>query len=198
MGTEGDLGLSYVGAPDEVFRAVDPKYADQARQNTNVYLTRTLGFNQRSGGRYNAPGEFGALYTASDEATAWSELHARFLREGVQGLPPRMGMIRITIRSGQYADFGDAHVRDLWDVQLSVLQAESPTQQQQEECWRIGREVRVVADFLAAPSARAAGTNIPLFVAGREGSELVFDIAHADSARPTPVELRQSPTEVWE
>lgn len=75
------------------FRAVDSKYADQARNNPDRYVAQTLFYNQGSGGRYNAPGEFGALYTASDEYTAWAEFHARLLREGVPGLPPTMGLI---------------------------------------------------------------------------------------------------------
>lgn len=198
MTAEDDLAFAYVGHPDEVVRAVDAKCADQARKDFELYVRRTLSFNQRAGGRFNPPCEFGALYTASDEQTAWAELHARFRREGVEGLPPWMGLIRITVGSGRYVDLGSHHARDAWGVATDTLQTEDPSPAQREACWQLGRGVRVVADFLKSPSARASGYNIPLFIAGREDCELTYALTAADPRRITPEPLRQKPAETWD
>lgn len=42
-------------------------------------------------------------------------------------------------------------------------------------CWVVARSIRVVADFLQAPSARADGMNVPLFP-DREQSELRLEL----------------------
>ncbi|WP_353268092.1 RES family NAD+ phosphorylase [Gemmatimonas sp.] len=193
-----ELKRQPVGYPEEFFRTVDPKYADAARNDFAVYLQRTLFFNQRSGGRYNPPGEFGVLYTASDEETAWAELHARFLREGASGLPSTMGLLRILVTQGLYVDFADEESREAWDVSLAVLQSEEPTADEREACWELARRLRPVADFFRAPSARADGANIPLFIAGREAGELEIELAGASDRATVPVYFRQQPTESWD
>lgn len=76
----------------ELIRALDPVYLDQARASLAAYVATTLRYSQLAGGRYNPPGEFGALYTSDDETTAWEELAARFRREGIPALPSDMGL----------------------------------------------------------------------------------------------------------
>jgi RES domain-containing protein len=80
--------LEDVGAAVTCVRALESTYATQARADFERYVRRTLHFSQRLGGRFNPPCEFGAIYTASDEATAWAELHARFIARA-SGLPPQ-------------------------------------------------------------------------------------------------------------
>lgn len=190
--------LQYLGAPEEVVRATEARYADQARTDFATYLRDTLHYNQRSGGRYNAPGEFGLLYTASDEATAWAELHARFLREGLPGLPRTMGLLRLVLHRGQFADFNEPRTCEAWGVDVATLTADVPTAVQQDTCWRLGRDLRAVADFLKAPSARATGDNVPLFVRGRADADFAFDLSSAEPHRPTPVPPRQVSHEAWD
>jgi hypothetical protein len=48
-----EMGLEMVGYSEEFFRAVESKYADQARNDFDSYVLRTLSFNQWSGGRFN-------------------------------------------------------------------------------------------------------------------------------------------------
>jgi RES domain-containing protein len=190
-----EIGITFIGDPQEVVRTTDGRYLDQARADFGLYVHQTLAANQAFGGRYNPPGEFGALYTASDEDTAWAEIAARFRREGIPGLPPEMGLLRIVIREGRYVDHTDADVQRAWDVDPAVLEASDPTGDQRDACHAIGRAVRAVADFLLAPSAREDGANIPLFV-DREGGGLVIDLASASTARP-PGHLAQVSREPW-
>jgi RES domain-containing protein len=190
-----ESGITFIGYPVEVVRTSDRKYLDQARADFPGYVHQTLAANQAFGGRYNPPGEFGALYTASDEVTAWAEIAARFRREGIPGLPPEMGLLRIVIREGRYVDLTDGDVQRAWDVDPAVVKASDPTADQRAACHAIGRAVRAVADLLLAPSARDEGANIPLFT-GRESGELVIDLSSASTARP-PAHLEQVSREAW-
>lgn len=179
----------------ELVRVADSVYADQARADFTGYVSRTLAASQAVGGRFNPPGEFGALYTASDEMTAWEEVAARFRREGVQALPPDMGIIGIIVPVGLFVLLTDADVRQRWDVTETELLATDPTSAQRESCWNLGRSVRAVADFLRSPSARASGAIAPLF-ADRDESSLRIELQYARSVSP-PAHLRQTARESW-
>jgi len=190
-----ERGLTWVGRPMELVRIADSVYVDQARHNFQDYVSRTLAASQAVGGRFNPPGEFGALYTATDRETAWEEAAARFRRQGVPGLPPDMGVIGIIVIVGRYAPLTEASAREAWDVPLAALAAEDPTPEEREIGWNIARAVRAVADFLQSPSARANGDNLPLFP-DREGSELRMDFQFAER-EAVPDHLRQPVTEPW-
>jgi RES domain-containing protein len=189
---------SFVGAPEELTRVVEPRFADDARADLAAYVLTTRQFNQRAGGRFNPPGAFAALYMASDGETAWAEWHARFLREGIPGLPQQMGMLRVLLPAGRFVDLSLADQRDAWGISADALLSTVLTVEHREACWRVAHDIRSSADFLRAPSARAAGERIPLFVRGRRDSELPFDLAAAYSARETPAPLRQAATTSWD
>lgn len=188
-------GLTLVGAPMEVVRATDTRYLDQARSNFPDYVARTLMANMAMGGRYNPPGRFGALYCASDEETAWAEIDARFRREGIPGLPPVMGLLRIVITDGRYADLTDSSVVALWGFDRHALVSRHPDASQQAHCHDIGSAVRPLGDFLLAPSARADGENIPVF-ADRENGGLIWNLTAARAAA-VPGDLAQRASESW-
>ena len=188
-------GLRDIGSPVEFFRLTDPVYADQALAEWATYVHRTLQASMAAGGRFNAPCEFGALYTASDEQTAWLEIAARFEREGVRGLSPRMGLLRIAVLAGRYVDLTTASARTYWELPLEALMAAVPTRAEEDACRRTGAAVRVVADFLQSPSARGPGRNVPIF-ADREHGELRMRLASAVHREP-PAELRQQARESW-
>ncbi|GJG89615.1 hypothetical protein tb265_47960 [Gemmatimonadetes bacterium T265] len=190
-----DSGLTFVGAPLEITRTADPRFVDQARADFEGYVHRTLQASMGVGGRYNAPGTFGALYCASDEATAWEEVAARYRREGIPGLPPAMGLLRILVTDGRYADLTDPDVVGAWGFDAAALHADAPSDAQRAECHHVGAAVRAVADFLAAPSARAGGQNVPLFP-DREGGELLMRLQQARAAAP-PAHLQQFTREAW-
>lgn len=101
---DGVQGLTWVGRPLELVRALDAVYLDQARVNFDAYVFTTLRYSQAAGGRYNPPGEFGALYTSDDEATAWEEIAARFRRQGIAALPSDMGILGVLVPVGRYVD----------------------------------------------------------------------------------------------
>lgn len=193
-----DLYLTLVGAAEEVVRTTDPIYAEQARNDFAKYLRTTLHYSQLGGGRFNAPGEFGALYTASNEDTAWAELHARYFREGIDGLPAYMGLIRLLLTQGAFVDFGQEHACTAWQVNAVALRSESPSPEEQQVCWDLARRVRALADFLRSPSARGEGDNVPLFVDGRTDTELELELISVATQRDTPAHFRQAPTESWD
>ena len=188
-------GLTWVGRPLELVLALDSVYLDQARANLPAYVATTLRYSQLVGGKYNPPGEFGALYTSDDEETAWEELAARFRREGIRELPPDMGLLGILVPVGRYADLTDDATQAAWEIDAGALTAESPTEAERNACWAVARAVRVVADFLQAPSARADGMNVPLFP-DREQSELRLELQFTRRSI-VPEHLRQRPRESW-
>lgn len=190
-----DRGRTFVGAPIEVTRTADPRYVDQARANFAESVHKTRQASMGVGGRYNAPGAFGARYGASDEATAWAEIAARYRREAIPGLPPVMGVLRILIPDGRGADLTDADVVAGWGFDRTALQADAPSDAERAECHRVGAAVRAVADFLIAPSARAGGQNVPLFP-DREGGELLMRLQQARATAP-PAHLQQRARETW-
>lgn len=188
-------GLRYIGSPVEFFRLTDGVYADQALAEWETYVHRTLQASMAVGGRFNISCEFGALYTASDEETAWLEIAARFEREGVRGLPPRMGLLRIAVLAGRYVDLTSAAARAYWELPLETLMAQAPSRDEEEACRRTGAAIRVLADFLQAPSARGPGRNVPIF-ADREHGGLRMSLASVVRRDP-PAALRQRARETW-
>jgi RES domain-containing protein len=190
-----DDGLSFVGRPETVYRITTPVYADQARLDWTAYVSATLAGSQRAGGRFNPKGEFGALYTSDDEATAWEETAARFAREGVSGLPDNMRLLQITIEAGRYADLWKESVQKDFEITLDALVSKVPTEEQNEACLRLARAVRALADFLTSPSARGPGSNVALYP-DSEGSGLRLSFAGA-AARRVPAHLVQRAAEAW-
>jgi RES domain-containing protein len=192
---ERDDEIGFVGSPVTLYRTTEARYADQARLDWNAYASATLAGSQGAGGRFNPKGEFGAVYTADDEATAWEEAGSRFTREGVRGLPATMQLLTIVVVTGRYADFRIRSVCDDFEVTPEALSTETPTEDDKESCWRVARAVRALADFLASPSARGPGSNIPLY-SDRPDSELRATFAGALAGR-VPAHLVQSASESW-
>ena len=187
--------LVQVGAPLELFRVIHASRLDEARFDFAGYVRNTLAASRSFGGRFNPPGEFGALYTALDEDTAWFEVASRFRREGIEGLPPEMGVLRITVSAGRCADLTTDAAARAWKVTRDQLTAADPTAAQRTACWTLGRAVRAVADALLGPSARTNGANMPLFP-DRARSTLEMDLRGARS-RPVPKRFLQRAREEW-
>jgi RES domain-containing protein len=190
-----EQGLTWVGRPLEVVRILDSVYLDQARNDFLGYVRGTLAVSQSLGGRFNPPGEFGALYTAGDEATAWEEVAARYRRQGFRNLPADMGLIGILITVGRFADLADDPTRRLWEISETALSSSDPSPEERDSCWAVSRAVRAVADFLQSPSARADGINIPLYP-DRENGDLRMEMQFA-VRREVPAPLRQEARESW-
>jgi RES domain-containing protein len=195
LGETPDEAVTFVGSPYDVGRVVEGVYLDQAEHNFQEYIHRTLAASQSYGGRYNPAGEFGAIYTASDEETAWYEVASRFERDGVHGLPSTMGLLRIVVHEGRYVDMFADPAREAWEADLTALVANAPDRTQQKHCWELGRAIRAVADFLMAPSARHDGANIPLFP-DRENGTLRHTL-HSILRNRVPAALLQKAKEEW-
>jgi hypothetical protein len=74
-----------------------------------------------------------------------------------------MALLMVTIEAGRYADFLVESVLEDFQVSRDDLSSENPSDEQGEQCLRVARAVRVVADFLVSPSARGDASNIPLY-----------------------------------
>lgn len=168
---------------------------EQAEFSFDDYVAATLSASQRFGGRFNPPSEFGAIYTAQELDTAWIEVAHRFAAEGIDGLPPEMGVLRLLIRSASYADVRDEDGCTLWDIHFDSLIAPDPLSHQQEECYRLARHVRAVGDALLTRSARTRGSNMPLFP-DRQDSTLELRFYEGRRERP-PENLLQHSVEEW-
>jgi RES domain-containing protein len=187
-------GTQFVGSPEEFVRAVASRYVDSARADFAAYISSTLSASMRAGGRYNPIGEFGAVYCADSTETMWKEVANRYAKEGVLGLPERMGVLRLLVSVACYTDLRDADVCRQWEVDPDQLVHGDATYV--PVLHEIARRIRAVADFIAAPSARDdTGTNYAVFP-DRSNSTLEWGLV-ASNDEPTPVELRQKATQSW-
>jgi RES domain-containing protein len=183
-----------VGSPEEVVRLTPQRYMAGAVTDFSAYVTSTVTASMHSGGRYNPQCEFGAVYCADAEETAWREVQARLAREGVVGLPEEMAILRILVKSGMFANFHDDDVCAAWDTVPAQLVSDDPADT--ERLHDLGRQIRVVADFIAAPSARREGGTNYAFFPDRRDSMLEWTLISA-SVEPTPVHLQQQSREGW-
>ena len=91
-----------------VYRQCAPDHTD---------LATTLPHNHRHGGRFNPPGEFGAIYVAVERTTALRELarQAAFLGFAVDELLPRT-MLRLRLHVRRILDLTDETVCRAWGL----------------------------------------------------------------------------------
>lgn len=187
--------VSWIGAPEEVVRIIDPRYLDEARFDFPKYVRNVLAGSQRHGGRFNPRGEFGAIYTTTVDDVAWQEAYNRWRSDGFPGLPQRMGILRILISAGRVADLTGQVGQEEWEIDRETLIAERPTGEQKQACLSVARGVRVICDILRTESARADGENLVLYP-DRADSELEFEF-YSDREEPTPSEFTVIPEERW-
>ena len=187
--------VSWIGAPEEVVRIIDPRYLDEARFDFVTYIRNVLTGSQRQGGRFNPRTEFGAIYTSSIDDVAWREAYTRWRNEGLQSLPESMGILRILINGGRVADLTGQIGQEEWEIDRETLIAEKPTADQKQACLKVARGVRVVCDILKTDSARANGVNFVLYP-DRPDSELQFGFYSSREER-TPSDYTTAAEETW-
>lgn len=121
----------------------------------------TLGASARVGGRFNPPGEFGAIYVALDRGTAMTELERRIALSGLsaQYFHPRV-ILRMRAHLSSVLDLTDPRIREENALDLHTITGNdwAPTQE-------IAREARQ-AGYIAIrfPSATGAGENLAIFL----------------------------------
>lgn len=187
--------VSWIGAPEDVVRIIEPRYLDEARLDFPKYVRNVLAGSQRRGGRFTPRGEFGAIYTSSIDNVAWPEAFNRWRSEGFPGLPQRMGILGILIQAGRVADLTGQHAQEEWEIDRETLIAEKPTADQKQACLKIARGVRVICDILRTESARADGENLVLYP-DRAESELEFGF-YSGREEQTPSEFTTVAGETW-
>lgn len=145
----------------------------------------TLAASQRAGGRFNPPGEFGALYLACESATAVAELRRRAEGLGIEpgDLLPRT-LLTVDAKFRQVLDLTEPAVRREWGLEGEVLSADDLS-----ACQEVGSAARRAGyEAIRFPSATGSGTNLAVFLDRlHPGSEIeVVDSRSLDLSGPDP------------
>lgn len=128
----------------------------------------TLEASMRVGGRFNPPGEFGAVYVALDRETALRELERRI---SLSGLPrehflPRV-IVQVRARLSRVLDLTDPRVRAQLELSVADIVAEDWTR-----CQQVGRKAREAGySGIRFPSATGEGQNLVIFLEKLEADE---------------------------
>ena len=122
------------GSAAEAFHGI--VYRQCAPDHTD--LATTLAQNHRHGGRFNPPGEFGAIYVAVERETALHELarQAALLGFAVDELLPRT-MLRLRLHLRRVLDLTDEAVCRAWG-----LVGTDTSRISHDECWEVARAAR--------------------------------------------------------
>ena len=151
-----------------VYRQCAPEHAD---------LATTLAHNHRHGGRFNPPGEFGAIYVAVERATALRELarQAAFLGFAVDELLPRT-MLRLRLHVRRVLDLTDESVCHAWGLAGSDM-----SQISHDDCWEIARAARRSGyESISFRSATGSGVCLAVFM-DRLSPGSFMDVEDADT-----------------
>jgi RES domain-containing protein len=145
----------------DVYRQCRTKYAG------DIQPTALVAGSLRTGGRWNPPGEFGALYVSIDIDTAVAELCRQIIRDRlrVTTLFPRM-LMRFTLSLGHVLDVTHGPTAQAVGLSASELFPESNTDEEQAYavCRRVGREARSRGfEAIRYPSATGSGENFAIF-----------------------------------
>jgi len=121
----------------------------------------TLEASARVGGRFNPPGEFGAIYVALDRETAVAEFERRVTESGLprEHFHPRV-VLRLRARLSRVLDLTDDAVRGSLGMTLQKIVGEdwSPTH-------AAGRQARTAGySAVRFPSATGKGQNLAIFL----------------------------------
>jgi RES domain-containing protein len=121
----------------------------------------TLDASARVGGRFNPPGEFGAVYVAVERRTALAELERRVAASGLprKQFHPRV-ILQLRARLSRVLDLTDPTVRRDLDLREAEITGEDWARPQ-----AVAREAR--GDGYAAirfPSATGEGDNLAIFL----------------------------------
>jgi RES domain-containing protein len=145
----------------DVYRQCRTKYARDTQPAALV------AGSLRTGGRWNTPGEFGALYVSIDTDTAVAELCRQIIRDRlrVATLFPRV-MMRFTIELGHILDVTHGPTAQAVGLSARELFPESNTDEEHAyiECRRVGRDARNRGfEAIRYPSATGSGENFAIF-----------------------------------
>lgn len=137
---------------ETVYRQCAPEHTD---------LATTLAQNHRHGGRFNPPGEFGAIYVAVERGTALLELarQAALLGFAVDELLPRT-MLRLRLHVRRALDLTDEGVCRAWGLVGADMSRIS-----HDECWEIARAARRSGyEAIRFRSATGSGVCVAVFM----------------------------------
>jgi RES domain-containing protein len=141
---------SFAGA---VFRQSAPRYAE--------ITDRTLAASARTGGRYNPPGEFGAIYVSLDPDTPLRELRRQALQGGVAvaDLLPRT-LFAAEARLQSVVDLACEEGPAKWGLTAADLASDD-----WRVCQAIARQARAQGcEAIRFRSATGAGENLAVFL----------------------------------
>lgn len=117
--------------------------------------------SMRSGGRFNPPGEFGAIYVSLEKDTAIAELKRRAAQTGIgvdKLLPRILHLIEASLQ--RVLDLTDEETRRNWGLPIEEITSDDP-----QPCQEVGRAARKAGyEAVLFPSAaREGGRNVAVF-----------------------------------
>ena len=138
------LPQHFVGS---VYHGTTRKEAPATPAELAAYLDHALAHNLQEGGRFNAPGEFGAVYLALDERTPQLESeHCELVLE-------------LDARLSRVADLVDPAQHGAWELNAAILCSDH-----HGPCQRAGARIRAAGfEAIRYPSAMGGGINLVVF-----------------------------------
>lgn len=155
-----------------VFRQSSPRYAEVTE--------RALLASLRAGGRFNAAGEFGAIYVSLDPETPFRELRRQALKAGtdVLALLPRT-LFAADARLQRVVDLACRGGPADWELSEADLASDDWT-----PCQSVARQARQMGyEAVRFPSATGAGENLAIFL-DRLLPGSYLDILRGEELRP--------------
>src|SRR5215207_4276321 len=104
-------GVAFEG---RVYHAAPPEGAERAQRDFEGFLRESLRSNERDGGRFNPPCEFGAVYFSLDPETPVREVEKAAEREGER--PKPLVVLVAEARLGRVLDLRDPESVARWGL----------------------------------------------------------------------------------
>src|SRR4051812_5137296 len=102
-----------------IYHATPPEGAERAERDFDAFLRASLESNEREGGRFNPPCEFGAVYFSLDAHTPERELEKVAARDGA---PPKPSVVLVAeARFERVLDLRDAEAVAAWGLAPSDI-----------------------------------------------------------------------------
>jgi RES domain-containing protein len=159
--TAGTHFTGYVGL---AYREAKAKYRPRVEGEFDRYLTDTLRGSMRTdANRFNALGEFGAVYVSLDAATPIRELIRSYRltvdTDSPEDIAADRILLTLDIVLSRVVDLGDGQQCVEWGIARDAVRGNDKA-----PCQAVAREIRRTHEAIRYPSATGTGENLAIFV----------------------------------
>jgi RES domain-containing protein len=168
-----------------IYHATPPEGAGRAERDFDAFLRDSLESNEREGGRFNPPCEFGAVYFSLDARTPVRELQKVAERDGE---PPKPTVVlEAEARFERVLDLRDPDAVKLWGLEPSDICGED-----HGPCQRAARAIREGRyEAIRCASAAGEGENLVVYWDRRTPASELRLVGRAESAERQGAASRQ-------